>query len=398
MAVQHSKHVAKSPRTPHTRVPTPDYDLLELCKAMQAYVRAKAITKAFDLGVCEGVSLAQSVRGSGLVFLADLISALTTVSVFVTFKMSDLKVAFKEAADQFEGLCNKSNKDRWATDLSERVMTTLTHLRRLKNSEVRVRQALHKMDEPNSKILRGLVDAVHLLPCKTSSADNLGGCDIVGDADDAAVPIGTGIPGPTVADTSQELSSGIPEMSLQEIEVADTVCYRKNPADPAGPPGSDVGIDDEDETSDQGSLAAEAASCPAIAGDKLQLKAAMLLLKRPAGAKKRPAAAGRACKKDPVTPTKPAKPAEPPGADPGTTAETPAKAKLFTTYAKDKSYIQIKDVGSPKKLLVIGCTKTQSREHSAVIKIIFEELSKKNGLVQQSARNLAGPLRHALLK
>lgn len=62
-------------------------------------------------------------------------------------------------AARFDGLCKKP-LERWSTDLAERLTTIFAHVRRLRLSEIRFRQATCNMDNPNTEKLRDLLSQV----------------------------------------------------------------------------------------------------------------------------------------------------------------------------------------------------------------------------------------------
>ena len=88
------------------------------------------------------------------------------VSVFITFKHTDLKRAVTNCALEYAGLydhksCRKP-VDRWASDIAERMMCLLTHMRRIANSPVRFQQASSSLCASEVQVLRDMADRVRL--------------------------------------------------------------------------------------------------------------------------------------------------------------------------------------------------------------------------------------------
>ena len=147
---------------PNTRLATPEYSAESLVSHMQAYISKAGVKGALDLQSYRGIKLSCAVNGRGILQNRAMIQTLINVCPFALYKSQDLKMCFAQMACEFEGLTGMlpRSTDRWASEMSERVMVLLNHLRRLRNSDVRLRQACGKLDEAGVKALKNLVNQV----------------------------------------------------------------------------------------------------------------------------------------------------------------------------------------------------------------------------------------------
>ena len=77
-----------------------------------------------------------------------MIIALLGVSKSGLFNYVDLKEAAKETNHNLPGLCDREmSLDRWAGWVAGRILVVMAHLRRIKNSKVRMRQAQATLTE-----------------------------------------------------------------------------------------------------------------------------------------------------------------------------------------------------------------------------------------------------------
>jgi hypothetical protein len=154
--------------TSNGRSTTPAYDEQQLMECVEDYVQKTGVMKSFELGVYANMNVSQAVHGWSLVKCKPLVESLMDVSPYCMFKVLDLKHALKAVGQKFSGLVSeKLTVEAWADKMAERIMVIMNHLRRLKNSEVRLRQALKKLDQKNSEALQGLVSQVKLFSATT---------------------------------------------------------------------------------------------------------------------------------------------------------------------------------------------------------------------------------------
>lgn len=169
LGVSH-KHNVKMSCCP--RVATPAYDTSQLKAALDGLVLKTGVKRCFDLGAYQHISVSGGANGAGLLYCRGLLTCLLGASKFALFKVGDLKQILVELAQTYSGLNpGKQDNHAWATSLSERMMVVLNHLRRLKNSEVRVRQACRKMDMSSQAKLQDLVQVVGLMDAKVEKSD-----------------------------------------------------------------------------------------------------------------------------------------------------------------------------------------------------------------------------------
>ncbi len=88
------------------------------------------------------------------------------VSAFITLKHTDLKGAVTNCALEYAGFyehksCRKP-VDRWASDIVERMMCLLTHMRRIANSLVRFQRGSSSLCASEVRVLRDMADRVCL--------------------------------------------------------------------------------------------------------------------------------------------------------------------------------------------------------------------------------------------
>ena len=129
---------------------------------MKDYVTKVGIKGALDLQSYKNIKLNQAVNGRGLLQNKAFIQMLITVCPYASYKTQDLKFSFVQMSNEFDGLTGvlARSTDRWASELSERTMVMLNHVRRLRSSELRLRQAIGKLDDAGVKALKNLVNQV----------------------------------------------------------------------------------------------------------------------------------------------------------------------------------------------------------------------------------------------
>ena len=146
----------------HVRLPAPEYSKSLLEDGLEDYVKRVGTKDAFDYGVYETVPVAHGVRGAGLLQVEILISTLLAVSKYLMFRHCDLKeimtnLAFRHPTLYSKGKGNKP-LDRWAGDHAERMMCLTNHVRRLRCSEVRLRQASRNVTDMQAQRLQSIVE------------------------------------------------------------------------------------------------------------------------------------------------------------------------------------------------------------------------------------------------
>ena len=144
------------------RAPTPDYSMESLMSEMRAYIKRVGVKSALDFQTYRCVRLSGAVQGRGLLQNKHFIQMLIGVSPYLLFKNQDLKASYLVMAAEFDGITGLHTKatDKWSSELSERTMVILNHMRRLKHSETRMRQACGKLDADSVQTLRNLVNQV----------------------------------------------------------------------------------------------------------------------------------------------------------------------------------------------------------------------------------------------
>ena len=169
LGVSH-KHNVKMTCFP--RLATPVYDVKKLHEAIDNFVIKVGIKRCFDLGAYHHINVSGGANGAALLHCQGLVTCLLGVSKFALFKVNDLKQSLVELANTYSGL-NQGKQDNfaWATSLSERIMVVLNHLRRLKNSDVRLRQACRKLDIESQTKLSNLVQSVGVMDARVEKND-----------------------------------------------------------------------------------------------------------------------------------------------------------------------------------------------------------------------------------
>ncbi|CAJ1373251.1 unnamed protein product [Effrenium voratum] len=172
LGVSQKHHVKK-----HTvkRLPTPTCSKALLVNNLIEHTKKEGTSKAFSFGCYKGVLLNNAVKGAGLLALEALIMSLLTVSKSGLFNYTDLKEAVKECSNQFPVLSDRGmSLDRWAGWVASRILVVMAHLRRVKNSKVRMRQAQSSLTEKEKEQLEQLARLVQDLPYKGTSTSTLG--------------------------------------------------------------------------------------------------------------------------------------------------------------------------------------------------------------------------------
>lgn len=330
------KHKGNARKQRSKRQPTPPYEVSDLQSKLRAYVMAVGVVLAFDFGIYNSLALNNAVRGSGLVKLQSLLTVLISVSPFCVFKLTDVKQVLTNLAMEVEGLWpGKVPVDRWASRLSERILCISNHLRRLKNSTVRFRQAVSNLTDQDTLVLKELVS---LLDGTTA---------VTADADSVLKSVSTRVlkNQPTLDD------DGFPNMFAENPKQDKVVC--------------DTILPDDSVSNIKGGSDGSLLNCEPVAPSKRK-PTKRLALKKPAAAAK-----SVAILKEPVA---------------ATSANEKKDLVLFSTYATNQSYIQVKQGG--KKVLLVACSHKQSSDHQVIIKRIGEELLKMHTWTKESAVKL----------
>ena len=161
--VKHKRQVSlKAANKPHYRFSTPDYSVQSLSDQMNSFIQKVGAKGALDLQSYRNIKLSCAVSGRGILQNKALVQVLINVCPYALYKVTDLKSCFVEMAHEFDeltGVLPKST-DRWAGELSERVMVLLNHVRRLRNSDIRLRQACSKLDDAGCCSLKNIVNQV----------------------------------------------------------------------------------------------------------------------------------------------------------------------------------------------------------------------------------------------
>ena len=161
--IKHKRQVSlKTATKPHCRFTTPDYSVQSLMEQMNSYIQKAGAKGALDLQSYRNIKLSCAVSGRGILQNKALVQVLINVCPYALYKVSDLKSCFVEMAHEFDeltGLLPKST-DRWAGEMAERVMVLLNHVRRLRNSDIRLRQACGKLDIAGCSSLKNIVNQV----------------------------------------------------------------------------------------------------------------------------------------------------------------------------------------------------------------------------------------------
>jgi hypothetical protein len=124
------------------------------------HIKQLGVSKALCLGTYNHMSVSSAAHGAGVVQNSSLIDALLKVSPYALFKSQDIQKALVLASNQYDNLvpdAYKFNINGWAALKSERIMVLMNHIRRLKNSDVRLRQACSRLNDNGKKELQELI-------------------------------------------------------------------------------------------------------------------------------------------------------------------------------------------------------------------------------------------------
>lgn len=159
--IKHKKRVTGKIARP-VRVATPEYSPHSLYDHMKDYINKYGIKGSLDFQAYKSIKLSCAVSGRGLIQNKNFIQMLINVCPFAIFKNLDLQTCFKQMGNLFDELVGMHHRsvDRWAMELSERTMVMLNHVRRLRNSDIRLRQACSKLDDASVRALKNLVNQI----------------------------------------------------------------------------------------------------------------------------------------------------------------------------------------------------------------------------------------------
>ena len=137
------------------RTPCPPYDTHKLCQALHELAETTG-PQAFNLGVYACLPQHNAVRAGGLLSCEALIGTVLEHAPSGRVCFSDIKGMLAQLCGQFK-LSGVKSPNNWAADVAERIMTLLSHVRRLKNP-TRWRQAVQALTSDQQDQPQMLVD------------------------------------------------------------------------------------------------------------------------------------------------------------------------------------------------------------------------------------------------
>ena len=305
-------------------------DAAKLEQALVEYVRNTGVTIAFNFGRYDSILKTAAACGSGLAHNYRFLDSFLTAVPCGEISLTDLKNVLLHVTSKFDGMNSSGLSDAsWIMLVSKRILTMLSHLRRIKQNSVKLTQAQQRCDMHQARTIENLLGKLHLLDhpggargLKRSSSE----CSV--DSDGFPTMLAAPSPSPP-----QKKSAAAKDFTLAQLS------------------GSDV----------LWSSALAAAPVPTKPTKRSEL---ILQMQKGASAPEAPAVVA-------ATPQKPKPKSKPPStssrkSDTLLRAGSSKKLGLLKmVYASKQSYIQMKD-GS-RWLLVVACSETMSCRHASII-------------------------------
>ena len=116
-------------------------DQLALDKIMENHVKEVGVDAAFEFGVYANLPISHAVRGHALAAASPLLKRILVLCPDGTVNQKPLSDGLETAAYSFRELAPRSGVGKWAADRAYAIFVMLNHLRRLKYSPLRQRQA-----------------------------------------------------------------------------------------------------------------------------------------------------------------------------------------------------------------------------------------------------------------
>ena len=116
-------------------------DQLALDKVMENHVKEVGVDVAFEFGVYSNLPISHAVRGHALAAASPLLKKILVLCPDGTVNQKPLSDGLETAAYSFRELAPRSGVGKWAADRAYAIFVMLNHLRRLKYSPLRQRQA-----------------------------------------------------------------------------------------------------------------------------------------------------------------------------------------------------------------------------------------------------------------
>ena len=236
----------------------PECNVEQVVGALEEYVTRRGVETAFEWGLYLGVPTGFAVRSRGLLVLAELISVLLGSVPCGLFKLCQLKTAWKDLCFKIPALMDpKQNLEKAATRWGERIMCVLNHIRRIRWSSVRMRQALKGLSASEQKQLEALAAQVQMTSTGVADPDN---------APSAAAPKRALKKNDSIHSLDSE---GFPNI-LKDVSASETLHYEDEDAG-AGEDG-DVGSEEAQDDASDASLVAEALNAEPMPARKRGIK------------------------------------------------------------------------------------------------------------------------------
>ena len=133
-------------------------DQPSLERAFEEHVRAAGVEAAFRFGVYSNLPISHAVRGHALACNAKLLTSILVLIPSGVVNQKPLSDALESCAWSFRDLAPKTQVTKWAAEAAYAVFVMLNHLRRLKYSPLRQRQAKTNTTNADWILLEGMLD------------------------------------------------------------------------------------------------------------------------------------------------------------------------------------------------------------------------------------------------
>ena len=160
-------------KCPYKRAPTARFEVEGLRAGLEALIVKNGAQKALALGVYSHIPRSHAVSGRGLLQIAALIMCVLSACSRGAMKYLELKAIFESLLAQYPAMSTvplMGGKFE-AGFMAERIMTIMNHVRRLKDSEVRWRQAARQLCEAERAALKDLVGMLEDNPERATSCE-----------------------------------------------------------------------------------------------------------------------------------------------------------------------------------------------------------------------------------
>ena len=139
----------------------PAYDKTELREGLLEHMKKEGVNSAFELGPYMSLSRSRAASAAGLIGMQCLLQVLLRVAPHAEIHIAALKDCFLAVAVSYPAVTGGTMGARhWAGWMTERIMTALNHVRRIKNSSKKYKECTRLISAADRETLDGILAMV----------------------------------------------------------------------------------------------------------------------------------------------------------------------------------------------------------------------------------------------